>query len=155
MFKKNFFSPQPPETIQPKLKRRTSFKKLLSQPDSKQTDELIEKLKSIELAETEITEKAKPIVTKTPSPSPKKESLVGSPKQQKVVSKKNIKLPEINPLMPSTETPEAMVSHAPVQRFAIHEEKKEFAMKTDHDREDLIHLPHFINFPSDQGKNLA
>ena len=24
-------------------------------------------------------------------------------------------------------------------------------MKTDHDREDLIELPHFINFPSDQG----
>jgi hypothetical protein len=33
----------------------------------------------------------------------------------------------------------------------VHDEKKEFALKTDHDREDLIELPHFINFPSDQG----
>ncbi len=43
------------------------------------------------------------------------------------------------------------VSMGPVQRFTVHDEKKEFALKTDHDREDLIELPHFINFPSDQG----
>ena len=44
------------------------------------------------------------------------------------------------------------VPMGPVQRFTVHDEKKEFALKTDHDREDLIELPHFINFPCDQGE---
>ncbi len=37
------------------------------------------------------------------------------------------------------------------QRFLADEPRKEFALKTAHDREDLIELPEFVNIPSDQG----
>lgn len=122
---------QPPETVQPKLKRRTSVKKMSGKSDSKQTEELIEKLKKIEMEEIEITDED----TKTSSPSPSsispsKGSLPSSPKLTESVKEKSpviktpekvkkptevkpkkkvVKVPEINPLMPSTETPEAMV----------------------------------------------
>lgn len=37
------------------------------------------------------------------------------------------------------------------ERFLTDEPKKEFALKSDHDREDLVELPEFINLPSEQG----
>ena len=36
-------------------------------------------------------------------------------------------------------------------RFLNEEPKQEFALKTDHDKGDIIELPKFVNLPSDQG----
>ena len=37
------------------------------------------------------------------------------------------------------------------ERFYEDEPRQEFALKTSHDKEDLIEVPKFVNLPSDQG----
>ena len=37
------------------------------------------------------------------------------------------------------------------ERFLVNEPKQEFALKADHDKQDYVELPKFMNLPSDQG----
>ncbi len=104
---------------------------MVAKSDSKQTEELIEKLKKIEIEESETIDEESKVSSSLPSPYPSSnESLPDSPKYPESVKEKSpvvktpekvkgpaevkpkkkvVKVPEINPLMPSTETPEAVV----------------------------------------------